>query len=94
MAAYWMAHAKVTDAEAYAEYAKLAGPALDKHNGKFLARGGRSITLEGDAYERNIIVEFPTYDDAIACFESDEFQKACEHRIGAAVRHDVIVEGL
>ena len=45
--AFWIAHVHVTDAEAYGKYAALAGPAIAEHGGKFLARGGRYVQLEG-----------------------------------------------
>ena len=47
MPALWIAHVTVTDADAYGKYAKLAGPAIAKHGGKFIARGGRYVQLEG-----------------------------------------------
>ena len=47
MTAYWIGLVNVTKPEQYAEYGKLAGPAIQKHGGKFLARGGKSTTLEG-----------------------------------------------
>ena len=53
--AYWIAHVKVTDPEAYGKYAALAGPAIAAHGGKFLARGGRYVQLEGNDRERNVV---------------------------------------
>ena len=50
MKAYWIGHVNVTKPDSYAEYGKLAGPAIEKHGGRFLARGGKSATLEGDKY--------------------------------------------
>jgi len=93
MVAYWFARVNVTDAEAYAEYAKRATPAIEGHGGKFLARGGRHTTLEGDDFARNVLVEFPSFDQAVACYNSPEYQdaKACQE--GAAIRNLSIVEG-
>ena len=45
MVAYWIGRVRVTDPEGYGKYAELAGPAIEKHGGKFLARGGRLVTL-------------------------------------------------
>ena len=94
MAAYWLARVNVSDSEAYAEYAKRATPAIEGHGGKFLARGGRSTNLEGDDYARNVVVEFPTYDQAVACYNSPEYQEAKACQEGAAVRNLWIVEGV
>ena len=68
MVAYWIGRVRVTDPEGYGKYAKLAGPAIEKHGGKFLARSGRLVTLEGDEYPRNVVVEFPSIEAAEACY--------------------------
>ena len=94
MVAYWMARVNVSDAEAYGEYVKLATPALEGHGGKFLARGGRSVTLEGEDFARNVLVEFPSFDAAVACYNSPEYQEAKARQEGAAVRNLWILEGL
>ncbi|MCK5275900.1 MAG: DUF1330 domain-containing protein, partial [Alphaproteobacteria bacterium] len=56
MVAYWIGRVRVTDADGYGKYAALAGPAIEKHGGRFLARGGRLVTLEGEEYPRNVVV--------------------------------------
>lgn len=93
MTAYWIARVNVTDEAAYGEYAKLAGPAIAKHGGRFLARGGRHITLEGAEYPRNVVVEFPSVEAAKACYDSPEYQEAFTFAKNAADRLLVIVEG-
>ena len=57
MSAYWVARCHVTDPEKYAKYAELAGPAIEKHGGRFLARGGEQIEVEGKEYERTAITK-------------------------------------
>jgi len=94
MTAYWIARVNVTDEAAYGEYAKRAGPALAKHGGKFLARGGRFVTLEGAEYPRNVLVEFPSVEAAEACYKSPEYQEAVAFAKDAADRLLVIVEGV
>ncbi|NBT32296.1 MAG: DUF1330 domain-containing protein, partial [Rhodobacteraceae bacterium] len=54
MPALWIAHVTVTDADAYGRYAALAGPAIAKHGGTFIARGGRYVQLEGKDRPRNV----------------------------------------
>ena len=77
--ALWIAHVKVLDAEAYGKYAALAGPAIAKHGGAFLARGGRYVQLEGNDRPRNVVARFPSLEAAVACYHSAEFQAALTH---------------
>ena len=93
MTAYWIGLVNVTKPEQYAEYGKLAGPAIQKHGGKFLARGGKSTTLEGAQHGRIIVVEFPSYDAAVKCYNSPEYKEAFTKQVGAANRIVTIVEG-
>ncbi len=93
MPAYWIACVRVTDEQSYAEYAKRAGPAIEKHGGRFLARGGRHVTFEGEDYPRNVVVEFPTLEDAEACYNSPEYGEALAFAKNAAERLLCVVEG-
>ncbi|SMH58292.1 DUF1330 domain-containing protein [Maritimibacter sp. HL-12] len=92
MAALWIAHVTVTDAEAYGRYAELAGPAIAKHGGEFIARGGRYVQLEGRDRPRNVVARFASLEAAQACYESPEYQAALDHARGASERDLVIVE--
>lgn len=92
--AYWIAHVHVTDEEAYGRYAKLAGPAIAKHGGKFLARAGRYVQLEGKDRARNVVAEFPSLEDAEACYRGPDYQEAMSHAKGASERDLLIVEGV
>ncbi len=94
MPAYWMSKVQITDEAAYGEYAKRAGPALELHGGRILARGGRCVTLEGEEYPRNVLVEFDTVEAAVACYNSKEYQEAWEFQKNAADRLVCIVEGV
>lgn len=90
--ALWIAHVKVMDAEAYGKYAALAGPAIAKHGGVFLARGGRYVQLEGNDRPRNVVARFPSLEAAVACYHSAEYQAALAHAKGAAERDLMVVE--
>ncbi|MBC7178859.1 MAG: DUF1330 domain-containing protein [Roseovarius sp.] len=92
MPALWIAHVTVTDTEAYGRYAALAGPAIAKHGGVFIARGGRFVQLEGKERPRNVVARFPSVEDAEACYHSSEYQAALDHARGASERELVIVE--
>ncbi|NWE78424.1 DUF1330 domain-containing protein [Pseudomonas yamanorum] len=95
MKAYWIAHVDVADAEQYTQYTQSAPAAFAKFGGRFLARGGRSAAMEGGpATQRNVVIEFDSYDQAVACYESEEYQQAKAHREGVAQAQIIIVEGL
>jgi uncharacterized protein (DUF1330 family) len=94
MAAYWIAHVEVSDIERYGEYARRAGPAIEAHGGRFLARGGRHRQLEGNDRARNVVVEFPSLEAAEACYNSPAYQEALGFARDASVRDLVIVEGV
>ena len=90
--ALWIAHVKVTDPAAYGKYAELAGPAIAKHGGVFLARGGRYVQLEGNDRPRNVVARFPSLEAAVACYNSAEYQAALTHAKGASERDLMVVE--
>lgn len=90
--ALWIAHVKVTDAEAYGRYAALAGPAIARHGGVFLARGGRYVQLEGNDRPRNVVARFPSLEAAVACYHSAEYQAALAHARGASERDLMVLE--
>ncbi|TBN39963.1 DUF1330 domain-containing protein [Paracoccus subflavus] len=92
MTALWIAHVTVTDPEAYGRYAQAAGPAVAAHGGVFLARGGRYRQMEGQERPRNVVARFPSFEAAVACYESSEYQAALAHAKGASERDLVIVE--
>ena len=92
MPAYWIAHVEVTDEALYGEYAKIATEAIAAHGGEFLARGGRYKQLEGNDRARNVVAVFPTFDDAIACYESERYQEAVSYAKRASTRDLVVVE--
>jgi len=93
MTAYWFSSADVVDEAALADYAKLARPAILAHGGRYLARGGRHVTLEGQGRQRHVILEFDSIEAAQACYDSPEYQEALVFAKKAVVRDAVIVEG-
>ena len=93
MAAYWIAHVTVNDADAYGEYAKRATVAIEAHGGEFLARATRTVWLEGNERARNVVVRFPSVDDAERCYQSPAYQEALTYARGASERDLCIIEG-
>jgi uncharacterized protein (DUF1330 family) len=92
--AYWIARVTVTNPDQYKGYADLAPVAFKKYGAKILARAGRHENLEGAGRPRNVVIEFSSFDDAIACYKSAEYQTAKTKRAGAGVAEIVIVEGV
>ena len=92
MTAYWIAHITVADEDTYDDYLMLAGPAVKSHGGTFLARGGRHVTMEGTDHGRNVVAKFPSFDAAVGCYQSPEYQKALEYAKRLSTRHLSIVE--
>lgn len=90
---YWIARVRVTDETAYKGYVATTGAALAKYGGRFIVRGGRFTCPEGSAAPRNVVVEFPDYAAALACYQSAEYQAACRFRHGAAEFDFLIIEG-
>jgi len=95
LSAYWVARAKVNDAVGYKRYTDLMPEILAKYDGKVLARGGLFQYMEGsEHFERHVVIEFPTLERAVECYQSPEYQEAMVHRLnGVSVNELVIVEG-
>ncbi|WP_411561799.1 DUF1330 domain-containing protein [Pseudomonas shirazensis] len=94
MKAYWIAHVDISDLEQYQQYTQRAPVAFKAYGGKFLVRGGRSEALEGRSTpQRSVVIEFDSYEQALACYRSAEYQDACSHRQGVAKAEVIIVEG-
>jgi uncharacterized protein (DUF1330 family) len=94
MKGYWIAHVTVSDPEQYKLYAEGAVSAFQKHKARILARGGRHAQLEGLGRPRNVVIEFPSFEAAIACYNSPEYQEAKNKRKDAGLADIVIVEGV
>jgi uncharacterized protein (DUF1330 family) len=94
MAAYWVARSRIIDPVAYKKYTDRIPAIMRQYGGKVLARGGRYKIMEGpENFHRFVVIEFPTMEQAIACFESPEYQEAASFRKdGAGVVENVIVE--
>ena len=83
----------ITNEEKLKEYAVKAKTAVEKYNGKFLVRGGKSTTNEGDISPRTVVIEFPSYDEANIFYNSNEYQEAHAVLKGNAIRHHQTIEG-
>lgn len=91
---YWVTfYRSIQDASALAEYAKLAGPAIEAGGGRFLARGIPARTYEAGLKERAVVIEFPSLDAATATFEGPNYQSAARLLVGKVERDIRFLEG-
>lgn len=95
MPAYWVARARINDVAEYKKYTDLVPGIIGRYGGKVLARGGRYRIMEGpEKFHRFIVLEFPTFKLAVACFNSPEYVAAAAfRRNGAGEVENVIIEG-
>ena len=84
----------ITNEEKLKEYAIKAKAAVEKFNGKFLIRGGRARSNEGDKSPRTVIIEFLSFDQANTFYQSNEYQEAHAILKGHVERQFQIVEGI
>jgi len=95
MKAYWIAHVDVTDPDQYSQYTQRAPSAFALYGGRILARGGRSEAMEGRSTpQRSVVIEFDSYELAVACYHSALYQEARGYREGVALAEVIIVEGV
>ena len=93
--AYVVNQVVVHDPERYADYARHGRDAVTQYGGRILAGGGRVETLEGEPIpSRVVVIEFPSYDLAIAYYRSPEYQAAKAIRGDAATVRFALVEGV
>ena len=90
---YWVAFADVSDPEGYKAYMAENAKAFRKYGGRFLTRGGAAEAPEGKPRSRVVVIEFPSYADALACYKSPEYAKAMALRQGKSVMDLEITEG-
>jgi len=95
MPAYWVARSRIDDPVEYRKYTDRVPAIIARHGGRVLARGGKYRIMEGpETFQRFVVIEFPTFEQGVACFESREYQEAAAFRRGGAgVVENVIVEG-
>jgi uncharacterized protein (DUF1330 family) len=94
MAAYFVVEIDVHDAVAFEEYRKRVPAIIAQYGGRYLARGGRTETLEGDWHPTRIVVlEFPSVEQAKKFYESSEYAPLKAQRLQAATSKLLLVEG-
>ena len=91
--AYWIVRVSVRDAQRYPDYLVAARPAFEKFGANFIVRGGAYEVMEGEARDRNVVVEFRDRATAKACYESPEYGVAKIIRQKYADADFIIIEG-
>ena len=90
---YWIGRVDVSSDEGYKPYA-AANPAIfRKFGGRFVVRGGKFEGVEGQSRARNVVIEFPSYEAALACYRSPEYQRNIAVRQPHAVADIIVIEG-
>lgn len=95
MPAYLIADVEITDPAKYEAYRQLTPGAIARYGGRFVARGGETVNLEGGwAPSRVVVIEFPSLDAVRTFYDSPEYREARQARAGAANMRMVAVEGV
>ncbi len=90
---YIIGHVALKNADAYKPYSARNDEIVPRHGGKFLARGGTGEILEGEAHDRHVIIEFPSYADALAFYNDPDYQENMKIRHANAASTIIVVEG-
>jgi uncharacterized protein (DUF1330 family) len=90
---YWIGHVDITDPEGYKAYQAANALAFAKFGAVFLVRGGAREVPEGKVRGRTVALEFPSWEAALACYRSPEYQAAKRLREGKGELDLVVVEG-
>ncbi|MBC9715940.1 DUF1330 domain-containing protein [Streptomyces sp. TRM66268-LWL] len=92
---YWVScYRTISDPEKLAAYNKLAGPAVQAGGGRMLARGDRVVAHESGVAERTILIEFDSFEQAVAAHKSAAYQEALAALADGVERDFRIIEGL
>jgi uncharacterized protein (DUF1330 family) len=92
MTAYWVARSKINDPVEYKKYTDRVPAIIARFGGKVLARGGRYKILEGpQKFQRFVVIEFPSLEQAVACHESKEYQEAAAFRKNGAGEVELVI---
>ena len=90
---YWLAQVDVTDPKVYQDYVAANQTAFHKYGARYVVRAGRHEVMEGSCRPRLVVIEFPDYETALACYRSPEYRHAAAMRHGHAVVDIAVVEG-
>jgi uncharacterized protein (DUF1330 family) len=90
---YWIGRVDVRSDEGYKPYAMGNQAIFKKYGGRYVVRAGKFECVEGDARSRNVVIEFPDYATALACYNSPEYQANMKLRLPHSTADIVVIEG-
>jgi uncharacterized protein (DUF1330 family) len=90
---YWIGRVDVHNEEGYKPYVAANGPIFKKYGARLIVRGGKFESVEGQARSRNVVIEFPDYATALACYRSPEYQANIKVRQPHSVADLIVIEG-
>ena len=94
MPGYLIAQINIINEKPYKEYIKQTSPIVKNHNGDFIVRGGKFTNVLGKwNYERTVIIKFPTYENALTWYNSDEYRPVRKIRENNSEGNVIIFEG-
>ena len=73
---YWIGRANVSNLDAYQNYITANASPFEKYGARFLVRGGSHEVVEGTSRQRNVVIEFESYQAALDCYHSSEYEAA------------------
>ena len=91
---YWIATVTIRDPQRYPDYIAANKKAFDKYGAKFIIRGGAYETVKGTSGQRQVVIEFDSFETAKACFRSPEYQAALRIFETCADSNVVVAEGV
>jgi len=90
---YWIARVDIDDLDQYKKYIAANARPFAAYGARFLVRAGAFEAVEGSSRSRNVVLEFPSYQAALDCYRSPEYQAALKLRLPVSTGDLVIVEG-
>jgi uncharacterized protein (DUF1330 family) len=90
---YWIGRVDIHNEEGYKPYAAANPPIFKKFGGRYVVRGGKFDAPEGTSRSRNVVIEFPDYESALACYRSAEYQANIKIRQPHSIADVIIIEG-
>jgi uncharacterized protein (DUF1330 family) len=90
---YWVVRVDIADPEKYKAYVAANAAPLKKHGARFLVRAGKFENPEGASRTRNAVIEFPSYQAALDCWKSPEYQEAIKLRKDVSTIDLIVIEG-
>jgi len=90
---FWIVRVDIHDAEKYKAYVAANAAPLKKYGARFIVRAGKFENPEGGSRSRNAVIEFPSYEAAVACWHSPEYQEVLKLRTPVSTADLIIIEG-